>query len=65
MRVGLGCFSPNEYDDFRVMSIFSSQIPFGMADEWLLFKNIHRRSGQYGWFWDLVAWYHDLNNRRD
>jgi hypothetical protein len=55
LRVGLGKFGPDEYKHFAKGSLFSSRIPFDMASEWLLFKNIHRRAGQFGWFWRLVA----------
>ena len=55
LRVGLGKFGPDEFTGFSNGNIFSARIPFDMGSEWLLFKNIHRRAGRFGWFWRLVA----------
>lgn len=55
LRIGLGTFGPDEYKGLSGGSLFSSLIPFDMGSEWLMFKNIHRRVGRFGWFWRWVS----------
>lgn len=55
LRIGIGKFGPEEYKGFSEGSLYSSRIPFDMASEWLMFKNIHRRTSKLRGFWRLAA----------
>jgi hypothetical protein len=62
IRFGLGQFAVQEYDGIRRLSLYSKGLPFNMGAEWILFKNIQRRAGKFGWFWKLVARARDKND---
>lgn len=55
IRVVLGSFGPGEFDGLSTHSMFSKRVPYAVGTEWIMFKNIHRRAGKYGWFWRWVA----------
>jgi hypothetical protein len=55
LRFGLGQFALQEYDGIRRGSLYTKGMPFNMGSEWILLKNIQRRAGKFGWFWQLVA----------
>lgn len=55
LRVGLGTFGPDEYVGLSNGSMFTKRMPAAVGTEWILFKNIHRRAGKFGWFWRQIA----------
>lgn len=55
VRLILGTFGPGEFAGYSTHSMFSKRVPYAVGTEWLMFKNIHRRAGKYGWFWRWVA----------
>jgi hypothetical protein len=62
LRFTLGSFGEQEYEGMSTISLFSKRIPYNMGSEWLLFKNIRRRAGKFGWFWQALA---KRRNRKD
>lgn len=62
LRFTLGSFGQQEYEGMSTISLFSKRIPYNMGSEWLLFKNIRRRAGKFGWFWQALA---KRRNRKD
>lgn len=55
LRFGVGKFANHEYDDMSRHSIYTKRMLFKMSGEWILFKNIRRRTGRYGWFYRVFT----------
>ena len=55
IRIGIGRFGPHEYVGMRDGNLYSKRMPFNMGSDWILVKNICRRSGKNSWFWRLLA----------
>ena len=55
LRFGLGRFAEQEYEGMRKHSLFTKRMFYRMGGEWILFKNIYRRAGRFGWFWNARA----------
>jgi hypothetical protein len=63
LRVGLGTFAQQEFDDFCRINLHSKRMMYHMAMEWILFKNIHRRAGRLGWLWRAIAHWRDRTDK--
>ena len=55
VRFGVGRFGPDEYKGMATASIFTKRMFYHCSGVWILFKNIHRRAGRFGWFYRALA----------
>ncbi len=55
LRIGVGRFGPGEYEGMSKGSIYTKRMMYNVSGVWILFKNIHRRAGRFGWFYRALA----------
>ncbi len=55
VRIGVGRFGPDEYKGMATASMFTKRMFYHASGVWILFKNIHRRAGRFGWFYRALA----------